>query len=208
MLDLATNGKAMASRRSDGGNRRCIVNGTSLSRHNGIRFVVGPEDAVVPDLLAKLPGRGLWVGASRLLVDEAVVGNRFSRAARQRVTVPEDLSDRIEQQLTNRCLDLVALSRRAGAAVAGYEKTRAWLSEGCVSVLLQASDASANARYKIKALSRGVMVVRVLRTAELGQAFGRERVVHAALADGGLADRLSTEARRLEGFRTDGGDWD
>ena len=51
------------------------------------------------------------------------------------------------------------------------------------------------------------MVVRVLRTAELGRAFGRERVVHAALADGGLADRLSTEARRLEGFRTDGGDW-
>ena len=207
MLDLATNGKAMASRLGDGGDRRCIVDGTSLSRHEGIRFVVGPDDTVVPDLLAKLPGRGLWVGASRPLVDQAVAVNRFSRAARRRVTAPDDLSDRIERQLTDRCIDLVALSRRAGNAVAGYEKTRAWLSEGSASVLLQASDASKNARDKIKALSRGVMVVRVLRTAELGRAFGRERVVNAALADGGLADRLSVEARRLEGFRTDAGDW-
>ena len=207
MLDLATNGKAMASRLGDGGDRRCIVDGTSLSRHEGIRFVVGPDDTVVPDLLAKLPGRGLWVGANRPLVDQAVAGNRFSRAARRQVTAPDDLSDRIEQQLMDRCVDLVALSRRAGDTVAGYEKTRVWLSEGSASVLLQASDATENARDKIKALSRGVMVVRVLRAAELGRAFGRERVVHAALADGGLADRLSAEARRLEGFRTDGGDW-
>ena len=124
MLDLATNGKAMASRRGDGGGRRCIVDGTSLSRQEGIRFVVGPDEQVVPDLLAKLPGRGLWVGASRPLVDQAVEGNRFSHSARRRVTAPYDLSDRIEQQLTDRCVDLVALSRRAGDAVAGYEKTR------------------------------------------------------------------------------------
>lgn len=207
MLDLATNGKAAAARSGDSSHRRCIVDGTSLSRLEGIRFVVGPDDEIVPDLLAKLPGRGLWIGASRPLVDRAVAGNRFSRAARRRVFAPDDLSDRIERQLMDRCIDLLALSRRAGEAVAGYEKTRAWLSEGGASVLLQASDASENARDKIKTLSRGVTVVRVLRTDELGRAFGRERVVHAALADGGLAERLCAEARRLEGFRTDGGDW-
>ena len=208
MLDLATNVKAATGQDRHCRNRRCIVEGAALPRGVGIRFVVGPGDVIVPDILAKLPGRGLWVGPQRQLIDRAVSNNKFSRAARRRVVVPEDLSDRIEAQLANRCVDLVALARRAGQAVFGFEKTRAWLSSGEALTLLLAFDASKNAHDKIKALSRGVTVVRVLRAVELGRAFDRQRVVHIALANGGLAEKLRAETKRLNGFRADGGDWD
>ena len=208
MLDLALNVKGAARQRRDGGNRRCIVEGSNLTRGMGIRFVVGPGDVVVPDILAKLPGRGIWVGARRPLIDRAVSNNRFSRAARRRVAAPDNLSDRVEAHLLDRCVDLIALARRAGQAVAGFEKTRARLSQGETSILLQAFDASENAQNKIKALSRGVTVVRVLHAVELGRAFGRAQVVHAALTGGGLAERLYVEIKRLNGFRAEGGDWD
>lgn len=205
MLDLATHVEDTGARA--GGDRRCIVAGDDLSRDEGIRFVVGPENNIVPDILAKLPGRGLWVGAARTQVDAAVAKNRFARAARQKVNVPDDLSDQIEALLTKRCIDIVALARRAGEAVAGYEKARSWLMGGTGGVFVQASDCAENARGKFKELSKGGPVVRVLRADELGRAFGRERAVHVVLANGGLANKLCSEAQRLEGFRTAGGEW-
>jgi len=208
MLDFVTNGKAAARQRGGGGNRRCIVEGVRLSREDGIRFVVGPGDEVVPDILAKLPGRGFWIGARRTLIERAAANNQFQRAARRWVTVPADLSDRIEAQLANHCVDLIALARRAGQAVGGFEKTRSLLLKGQSSISLQAADASGNARNKFRAFSRDVMVVRVLQATELGRAFGRERLVYAALAHGGLAGQLCPETKRLNGFRADGGDWD
>ena len=205
MLDLATHVEESGAR--VGGSRRCIVDGGDLSRDEGIRFVVGPGNNIVPDILAKLPGRGLWVGAGRPQVDAAVEKNRFARAARRQVAVTPDLSDQVELLLAKRCIDLIALARRAGEAVAGFEKTKAWIKDGTGSVLVQAEDCAQNARDKFKALSKGSPVVRVLRAEELGRAFGRDRAVHVVLAHGGLADKLRTEARRLNGFRTAGGEW-
>ncbi|MEE2689658.1 MAG: RNA-binding protein [Pseudomonadota bacterium] len=208
MLEFVTNVKAAARQRGDGGNRRCIAEGGCLSREDGIRFVVGPGDEVVPDIFAKLPGRGFWVGARRTLVERAVANNQFQRAARKRVTVPANLSDCIESQLADHCIDLIAMARRAGQAVGGFEKTRSLLLMGRSSFSLQAADATGNARKKFRTFSRDVMVVRVLQAAELGRAFGRERLVYVAIANGGLAQRLCMETKRLNGFRADGGDWD
>ena len=205
MLDLATNVEKSGARAD--GSRRCIVEGANLSRDEGIRFVVGPENNVVPDILSKLPGRGFWVGATRSQVDAAVEKNLFARAARRQVVVTRDLSNQVERLLAKRCIDLIALARRAGEAVAGYEKTKAWITDGTGDVMVQAEDCAQNARLKYKALSKGSPVVRVLRVEELGQAFGRDRTVHVVLAHGGLADKLRTEARRLNGFRTAGGEW-
>jgi predicted RNA-binding protein YlxR (DUF448 family) len=205
MLNLATN--VDNSGAQAGGSRRCIVEGGDLSRDEGIRFVIGPENNVVPDILSKLPGRGFWVGAGRSQVDAAVEKNRFTRAARRQVLVTPDLSDRVELLLAKRCIDLIALGRRAGEAVAGFEKTKAWITDGTGDILVQAGDCAQNARIKFKALSKGSPVVRVLRAEELGRAFGRDRAVHVVLAHGGLADKLRTEARRLNGFRTAGGEW-
>lgn len=187
--------------------RRCIVGGDGLSAGDGVRFVVGPEGAIVPDILGKLPGRGLWVRADRSSVEEAVSKRRFARAARQAVSVPSDLADQVERLLTKRCIDLIALARRAGEAVAGYEKARGWLSAGTGALLVEASDGASDGRAKMIAIAGDVPRLDVLLADELGQAFGRERAVHVVLANGGLADKLCREARRLEGFRSAGGEW-
>lgn len=195
---------------SEGGtnvNRKCIVSGESLRAVDGIRFIVGPDGAIVPDLLGKLPGRGLWVRSDREAIGTAAAKGRFARAARQSVAVSDGLADQVERLLAKRCVDLIGLARRAGQAVAGFEKAQAWLRNGSAAVLVEASDGAIGMRRKMESLADGISVVDVLRADELGAAFGRERTVHVVLARGGLASKLGIEARRLEGFRSAGGEW-
>lgn len=187
--------------------RRCVVSGEVMPREAMIRFVVGPDGAIVPDILGKLPGRGLWVRADRETLAAAAARGRFAKAARQAVSATPDLPDRVEALLTKRCVDLIALARRAGEAVAGYEKVRAWLREGRAAMLVEAADGADDGRSKLTALAPGVPIVGCLYAAELGRAFGRERTVHVALAVGGLMERLRMEATRLGGFRPVGGEW-
>lgn len=181
--------------------RRCIVTRESRPTDALLRFVVAPDGAIVPDLAGTLPGRGIWVSADRASVEAAVAGNLFARAARQRVMVDGGLADHVEAQLLRRCLDLIGLARRGGAAVAGFEKVRAFLSKQRPGLLLAASDGAAEGREKIERLARGVPVVSVLTRGELGRAFGREQAVHAVVASGKLADQLKVASRRLSGFR-------
>lgn len=203
----------------DDGMRRCIVSGVSLPRQELLRFVVGPDDIVVPDLAERLPGRGLWLRAQRDIVVQACSRNQFSRAARRKVSpmVGPDggsLDGVVEDQLVRRCLDVVSLARRAGIAVAGFDQVRQWLrsrprgGSAGAAVLLTASDAAAGGRDKLAALAGwedGVAVSVVpcglLTGYELGQAFGREHLVHVLIAPHRLAGRLVTEAGRLAGFR-------
>lgn len=181
--------------------RRCIVTRESKPVMALLRFVVAPDGAIVPDLAAALPGRGVWVTADRASVEAAVAGKLFARAARRQVVVDPRLADRIEAQLLQRCLDLIGLARRGGGAVAGFEKVRAFLSKEKAGLLLAASDGAAEGKEKIERLSRGLPVATALTRDELGRAFGREQAVHAVVAAGKLADQLKAASRRLSGFR-------
>lgn len=181
--------------------RRCIASGESLPSDQLIRFTVGPDGTLVPDLLAALPGRGLWVRASAALIDRAVVKGLFAKAARRKVTVDGSLSRTVEALLARRCTELLGLARRAGQAVAGFEKVRAEVAAGRAAILVAAADGAATGKDKLRRLSSGVSTVACLTVAELSLAMGRENVVHAALAPGGLAQRFLKEAARLEGLR-------
>lgn len=184
--------------------RRCIVTGEVQPKRGLIRFVVGPEGQIVPDLAEKLPGRGLWVSADRAVLDKAAKGV-FARAARQAVTVPDGLSDLVEAALARRVVDTVSLARKAGYAVAGFEKVKGWLADGKAKVLLQASDGSDRGKGKLWTPPKGRWFG-CLTSSELGLAFGRDSVIHAALAAGGLAQRVVEEAAKLSGFRLVDGD--
>ncbi|WP_119461542.1 RNA-binding protein [Rhodospirillaceae bacterium SYSU D60014] len=181
--------------------RRCLVTRTVRPKASLLRFVVGPDGTVVPDIENRLPGRGLWLSPARDIVATAVRKNLFAKAARSSVKVPADLPDRVEQFLTRRCLDLIGLARRAGQAVAGFEKVRGWLSTGRAGLLLAASDGAADGRRKLRNLVPGLPVIDLFSGAELAGALGRETVVHAAVAAGGFADRLAVDAERLAGIR-------
>jgi len=122
------------------------------------------------------------------------------------VTVPAALADSVEAQLSRRVVNLISLARKSGEAVSGYEKVKAWLARDEAEVLIQASDGSGRGKSKLSTPYRGSFIG-WLTAAELGQAFGRESAVHAALRAGGLAQRVVEEAARLKGLRVShGGD--
>ena len=185
--------------------RRCIATGERLAKDAMVRCVVDPDGVIVPDVAAALPGRGLWLTAQRDIVALAIKKRAFDRAAKRTVKVPADLADRIEALLAQRCRDGIGLARRSGRAVAGFEKVGQALRAGEVGLLLAASDGAENGRQKVAALAHGlgaaVGIGSALTAAELGAAFGRDHVVHAALGPGALADRVRTDGARLAGFR-------
>jgi predicted RNA-binding protein YlxR (DUF448 family) len=186
--------------------RRCLVTGERQVKERMVRFVVGPDGAIVPDVAAALPGRGLWLTARRDIVAQAVKKHAFSRAARRPVEVSSDLADRVAALLAARCRDSIGLARRAGQALAGYEKVRDALRAGPAGVVLAAVDGGVDGRRRVAGLAQGAPVVAVLSGAELGSAFGRDRVVHAMMRPGALAERLRVDAGRLAGFRGFGPD--
>jgi len=163
--------------------------------------VLAPDGTVTPDILERLPGRGLWVSARRDILDAALAKRLFARAARSAATAPPDLSDRVERLLAMRCCELLGLARRSGQAVAGFEKVREALRGGRAGLLVEAADGAAHGRQKLAALGTGVPQIAVLRSDELGLAFGRDHVVHAAVAPSRFAERLMVDAGRLAGFR-------
>jgi predicted RNA-binding protein YlxR (DUF448 family) len=182
--------------------RRCLVTGESMPVERAIRFVVGPDDSVVPDIEARLPGRGMWLSADRDVVNKALAKHQFARAARRTVAAPGDLADRIESLLARRCVDLIGLARRAGQVVAGFDQVRAALPQSGGGVLIEASDGSDDGRDKLLAIAPAMAVVDTLSSTELGAALGRDRFVHVLIAPGRLADKIRIEASRLAGFRT------
>jgi hypothetical protein len=195
----ATDGQEPTAAKSP--HRRCIVTGESGDRASLLRFVVGPDGAIVPDIEARLPGRGLWLTARRDIVERAVAKRVFARAARRPVSVAPELADRVECLLARRCLDALGLARRAAVAVAGFDRVSDAMRRGPIGLLLVARDAAAGGTRRLGAAGRDVAVVSVLTAAELGAAFGRERIVHIAVARGSLCDRLRLDLARLAGLR-------
>ena len=166
-----------------------------------LRFVVGPDGAVVPDIDARLPGRGLWLLPRRDIVEQAVAKRVFARAARRPVTVPPDFADRIQALLARRCGEALGLTRRAGLAVAGFERVGEAVRRGNAALLLFANDGAAAGQRKLAALANGIPSMAVLTAAELSGAFGREIVAFAAVGPGPLCARLRLDLERLAGFR-------
>ena len=191
--------------RTNGPERKCIATGEVRSKSDLIRFVVGPDAQLVPDIAAKLPGRGIYVTATRDALEKAVAKNRFARAARGSITLPDNLPDLIEQILALRVVDLISLARKGGNAVAGYERVKDWLMKEEATVLIQASDGSERGKSKLSTPYRGSFIG-WLTADELGRAFGRQTTIHAALGAGGLAKRVVEEAARLKGLRVSDGE--
>lgn len=194
------------NKEKDDAERKCIVTGEVQPKAGLIRFVVGPENMVYPDILGKLPGRGMYVTADRAVLEEARKG-QFSRSAKQAVNVPDGLVEEVERQLARHTIDLIALTRKAGRAVCGFEKVKGWLAGGeRVRVLVQASDGSERGKTKLWT-PEGARYFGCLTSTELGLAFGRQSVIHGALATGRLSDRVVEEATKLRGLREgNGGD--
>ncbi len=162
--------------------------------------MVGPDTQIVPDILGRLPGRGIWVSADRDAIELARKKKAFGRSAKMQVKVPDDLSDQVASLMLGRVTSLLALSRKAGDAICGYEKVKGALVTDWATVLLQAADGSPRGKSKLRAPEDGEFIGHLTAT-ELGLAFGRDHVIHAALTAGGLTTRIVEDAARLKGLR-------
>jgi predicted RNA-binding protein YlxR (DUF448 family) len=186
--------------------RTCIVTGETLAPERMIRFVVGPDDEVVPDLARRLPGRGMWVRAERALVEQAVAKKAVSRAARAAVKAAPDLPQRIETLLLDRALEDLSRARRAGRAVSGFVKVEQMIGRRRTGLLVVASEAEGDGLAKLQAT--GLPIERLGDAAQLGGVFGREQAVYAAVArddaSGRFIQRIAGGAARWRRYRSNG----
>jgi len=184
--------------------RRDIVSGEVMDEQALIRFVAGPDGLVVPDLARKLPGRGLWVAATREAVETAAKKNLFARAAKAQLKAPGDLAPQVESLLKKRLLAGLGLARKAGDTTSGFEKVFAAVGSGRAAWLVEASDGAADGRRKLRALARKQPrppgLIGVFTAVELGLALGLENVIHTAFLAGRAADRWAQDVHRLAGF--------
>jgi len=181
--------------------RRCALTRRTADRQRLVRFVADPDGRIVADVVGRLPGRGIWLCAERDVVNTACARGVFGRALRARVVASDDLADRVEALLARRCVETIALARRAGEVAAGFEKVRALLAADGAGVLAIAGDCVAADARRLARMATGVPEVRALRAAEMAGALGREHVVYVAVRTGRLAERLAVDGTRLAGFR-------
>jgi predicted RNA-binding protein YlxR (DUF448 family)/ribosomal protein L30E len=186
--------------------RRCIVTGEVLPEARLLRFALAPGGEIVPDVEAKLPGRGMWVRSERAAIAQAVAKRLFAKAAKAQVRAGADLPERAEARLVERILGHLGLARRAGELILGFDSVeKALRGTNPPPTIVEASEAAPDGRRKLQAAAMvtGIVpfVIDVLTNAELSLALGRANVVHAALKPGRIAERLIFEAGRLNGFR-------
>jgi predicted RNA-binding protein YlxR (DUF448 family) len=209
-------GPPRAGKKPNSPERRCIA--TMERRRQGelIRFVVGPDAQVVPDIAARLPGRGAWVTASREALELAVKRNAFARAFKAPVKAGPDLVSQTEDLMARGVLNMIGMAKRAGELILGFEQVREAVRSARPACLMAAANASEDQRNKVLALVKGLYgpqpgesaentrlppVLACFSDEELGMALGRERVVHACLKQGRIAHAWMGELARLSGFR-------
>ncbi len=194
-------GRGGRTNRTEVVERRCIATKDTLPTSSLIRFVLGPDDMVTPDVSERLPGRGMWVTANRAELEKAIKQELFSKAAKQKANIPDDLVALTERLITKRAIDLLSMARKSGHAICGFEKTKSAMMSERWYILIQAQDGSAPQKQKIRPSAVANSYISWLTAQELGLAFGRENVIHAAVSKGGLSARILIEANRLAGFR-------
>jgi len=183
--------------------RTCIATGEQAAPERMIRFVVGPQGDVVPDLARRLPGRGLWLKAERALVESAVAKNLFAKAARASVKAAADLPERVERLLLERTLEDLGRARRAGRAVAGFVKVEQMIGQRRAGLVVVADEAAGDGLGKL--MASGLPIERLGDATTLGGVFGREQTVYVAVtrddASGQFIQRIAGGAARWRGYR-------
>jgi predicted RNA-binding protein YlxR (DUF448 family) len=191
--------------------RMCAVSREVRPIDELIRFVIAPSGEVMVDLKRKLPGRGLWVSASRRAVAEAVRRHQFSRGFKRDVKVAATLPEDTEVLLVRSATDALAMAAKAGQVVSGFGKVKDALSGRQTAALIHASDGAADGIRKLDAIVRQtgrirgespeIPIVNVLTSAQLDLALGRSNVIHAALLAGPASKTFLSRCQLLVRYR-------
>jgi uncharacterized protein len=194
---------------ADGSERTCIITGAKSDPEAMLRFALGPDGAVVPDIRRKLPGRGVWTELSFGTVSRAAAKQAFSRAFRTKAEAPAALAETVGALLAQDALQSLSIANKAGLVVAGAFKVDSAIEAGEVVALIQASDGAADgAAKRVNALraklgqdANVIVRVNIFSSAQLDLALGRANVIHAALKRGAASSAFLARADRLRRYR-------
>jgi uncharacterized protein len=193
-----------------GTQRTCALTRKLMSADEMVRFVVGPGAEVVPDVKRKLPGRGIWITATRAAIEEAIRRNIFARGFKRQVRIARDLAAQTEQLIGRAALDALAMAGKAGTVVSGFSRVEDVVGRDDILALIHATDAGDDGKRKLMATlrrnrageSRKIVVIEAFTGTQLDLALNRPNVVHAALLAGPGSDTFLARATRLMRFRT------
>ena len=201
---------------TDGSNpeRKCILSGAHSARDDLVRLAISPDGMVLPDALARAPGRGAWIGVSRAELETAITKGKLkgvlARAFKgAELTIPADLPDRIEAALRRAFTDRLGLEMKSGKLLTGSDRIAEHARGGMVAWLAHASDASTDGSRKLDQAWRvgqesegsGMTGLTLpLDRMALSVALGRDNVVHLALTDPAAAGRIAAPLQRLLRF--------
>jgi predicted RNA-binding protein YlxR (DUF448 family) len=194
--------------RSRGAERFCVATRAVRPVEHMIRFVIGPNGEAVADLKQNLPGRGVWVTATRSALDQALKAKAFARGFRREVRLAGDFVARTERLLESAALDALGVARKAGLVATGFGQAETALKRDAVIALMHAAEAAPDGVKKLDSAlkhsrqSGSVRIIRILTTGQLDLALGRPNVIHAALLAGRASETFMARLRRLERFRT------
>jgi uncharacterized protein len=194
----------------DGPERLCVATRTVKPLEELLRFVAAPDGTVVPDIRRRLPGRGVWVTATRSAVREAIRRKAFGRGLKAKIVRPE-MAEEVEALLARSARESFSLANKAGTVVSGFSKVESAIGGGHVEAVLHASDAAPDGVRKIgQALRRrygekwnAIPVLTALESSEMDLALGRSHVIHAALMRGPASRACLARFRALERYRDD-----
>lgn len=182
------------------GQRRCLVTGAVQPREQLLRFVVDEAGQVWPDIMEKLPGRGVWVGCAAAQLEQAVRKNLFAKAFRRAVSVDPALTATVGVQLRRQLLNILGLCRKSGLTVHGLPQVQAAAQQRRLTLLLLATDAGQDGQDKLAAYFKAADIIQLLDSPSLGQALGRDQAVYVGLSPHRLTTALRVAAQRFSGF--------
>ena len=193
-----------------GTERTCALSRELKPVSEMIRFVVGPAGEAVPDVKRKLPGRGIWVTATRDAIEDAAKRNVFARGFKRDVRVASDLAAQTERLIERSALEALAMAGKAGLVATGFSKVEAACGGDHILALIHAADAGDDGKRKLAAAlhrnsageSRGITVIDAFTGVQLDLALNRPNVVHAALLAGPGSKTFLARVARLKCFRT------
>ena len=210
-LRLSTHHQPLPSREgSEASERTCILTRAADAREDLIRLALSPDGEILPDVRAKAPGRGAWIGVDRPTLEEAQGKGRLKAALARafktsELRIPDDLAARVETALRQALLDRLGLEARSGTLLTGTEKIEAAARKGEVRLLLHAADAGEDGNRRLDQAWRvgggeGQGLVIPAQRPTLSLALGRQNVVHIALIDRGAAARVGKALARWRAF--------
>jgi uncharacterized protein len=184
--------------------RSCVLTRDRAARGALVRLALAPDGQVLPDVRAKAPGRGAWIGVTRAELEAALAKGKLKGALARAFkgatfTLSPDLPDKVATALERNALDRLGLEARAGTLVTGAERIEAAARGGQLHALYHAADAGADGASKLAQAWRvgsdregsalkGLTLP--LPRAILSAALGRENVVHVGVTDRAAAQRL------------------